>query len=296
VKATLRLAVALAVAAGITRPTTAQETSIFRASIESVSVDVSVQQRGRPVTDLTMADFELQDAGVRQQLIEVGRETLPIDVTFVIDLSGSVQGPLLASLTRAIEATGRRLRPADRSSVITFNHRIRELRPLTEGGLPTPLALGTPTGQTSLLDALAVAFITTPESGRRRLTIVFTDGLDTTSFLDGATVVDLAKRAQAAVFTVALTAGSGRYPQPPAHEALFEQLAAISGGTLDVLQRDEDLSASFAKAFDDFRTSYVLRYTYEGPARPGWHDLAVRVTRRGTYDVRARQGYFSTGR
>jgi hypothetical protein len=60
-----------------------------------------------------------------------------------------------------------------------------------------------------------------------------------------------------------------------------------------VLQRDQDLSESFTQAFDEFRTSYVLRYTYEGPARPGWHELAVRVTRRGMYDVRARQGYFA---
>ena len=77
------------------------------------------------------------------------------------------------------------------------------------------------------------------------------------------------------------------------HEALFTGLANATGGALDVLQRDEDLSGSFAQAFEEFRTSYVLSYTYEGPDLPGWHQLQVRVTRPGTYEVRARQGYFS---
>ncbi len=267
---------------------------VFRASTASISVDVSVRQNGRPVTDLAPDDFELLDAGVAQQVTEVVRETLPIDVTCIIDLSGSVQGPVLEALTRAVTSIGERLRPTDRATVLTFNHQIRQVRPLAAGGWSN-LSIGTPSGLTSLFDAVTLSLISSPEVGRRRMVIVFTDGLDTTSFLDGAGMIEIARRSSSSVFIVALSEGTVRRPEPPAHEALFATLADTTGGALETLQRDEDISGTFAQAFDDFRTSYVLNYTYEGPPRAGWHPLDVQVRRAGTYEVRARQGYFSAG-
>lgn len=272
--------------------TAAAAQAIFRSGVDSVSLDVSVRQRGREIGDLTATDFDVRDNGLPQQILDVTRQVLPIDVTFVIDLSGSVDGPLLGAVTRAVEAVGPRLRPADRAAVLTFNTRVREVRPLSEGGLPTPLALGRATGQTSLFDALTVGLIAPPEPGRRRMLLLFTDGQDGASFIDGTSLLDLARRSEMAVFTVALTQGTARRPQKAVHAALFEALGEATGGTVVTLQQDQDLEASFVQAFDDFRTSYVLRYAYDGPARPGWHVLSVRVTRRGDYDVRARQGYF----
>ena len=34
---------------------------------------------------------------------------------------------------------------------------------------------------------------------------------------------------------------------------------------------------AFQQAFEDFRQSYILRYTPAGVARPGWHDIKVGV-------------------
>jgi len=271
----------------------AAQQPVFRAATASVTVDVSVRQKGRPVTDLGPADFEVLDAGVMQQVAEVARETFPIDVTCIVDMSRSVQGPVLEALSRAVNAIGQRLRPTDRASVITFNQQIRQLRALEPGGWPDGLALGTPSSLTSLFDAVTVSLIASPEIGRRRMAIVFTDGLDTSSFLDGASLIEIGRRSGTAVFTVALSEGTVRNPRRPAHEALFTALADTTGGVLDVLQRDEDLSGSFAQAFEDFRTSYVLSYVYDGPSMAGWHPIEVRVRRPGTYEVRARQGYFS---
>jgi hypothetical protein len=284
---------ALVVAAAAT--VAAAQQPVFRASTASVTVDVSVRENGRPVTDLDAADFEVTDAGLVQQVVEVARETLPIDVTCVVDLSGSVQGPVLEALSRAINAIGLRLRPTDRASVITFNQQIRQVRPLRPGGWPEGLALGTPSSLTSLFDAVTVALIASPEIGRRRMAIIFTDGLDISSFLDGEGMVEIARRSGAAVFTVALAEGTVRRPQRPAHEDLFTTLSETTGGMLDVVQRDEDLSGSFAQAFEEFRTSYVLSYAYDGPPLAGWHPIEVKVKHAGTFEVRARQGYFSEG-
>jgi Ca-activated chloride channel family protein len=268
--------------------------AVFRGGVDFILVDVSVRARGALVTALAATDFELFDGGVLQTIEEVSRETLPIDVVFVVDLSGSVEGPLLASLTRAIGAVRDQLRAGDRAGVLTFNHRLHEIDLMAAPGLGAALDLGTPMGQTSLLDATTMALIREPEAGRRRMAIVFTDGLDTTSFLDGPAMMDVARRAETAVFTVALTHGTARSHVPPPHEAMFAALAETTGGALAILQRNQDLSDSFVQAFDEFRRSYVIRYAYQGPARAGWHPLEVRIARRDqTYDVRARQGYFA---
>jgi hypothetical protein len=52
----------------------------------------------------------------------------------------------------------------------------------------------------------------------------------------------------------------------------------------------EDLSAVFVKILGEFRQRYVLTYTAQGVAGPGWHALQVRVNRRGPI-VKARPGY-----
>lgn len=284
---------ALLLLAALAAGAPAAQEVVFRASVATVAVDVAVQQDGRPVIDLGPGDFTVRDNGRLQEITGVIRETLPIDVTCIIDLSGSVQGPVLEALTRAVDAIGTQVRQTDRAGVVIFNQQIRQVRPLDAGGWPAGLSLGTPTALTSLFDAVSVSLIAPPETGRRRMAIIFTDGLDMTSFVDGSSILELARRSNMAIFTVALADGTARRPQPAAHEELFRALADTTGGVLDVVQRDEDLSASFTQAFEDFRTSYVLTYAYDGPAEPGWHPIEVTVERPGRFEVRARQGYFS---
>ena len=87
----------------------------------------------------------------------------------------------------------------------------------------------------------------------------------------------------------------GTQVRPP-HEAWLQSLTEVNGGRLEVVQGDGTLDASFARAVETFRTSYVLRYTVSSGRRAGWHDVVVRVTRPGDVDVRARRGYFGGAR
>lgn len=266
---------------------------VFRSGVTSVSVDVSVQQRGREVIDLAADEFELLDNGLPQRVGEISREVLPIDITFVVDMSGSVGGPLQEAMRRAITAVAERLREIDRTAVIEFNHQVREIRALSANTGPISLALGVPAGRTSMFDALTVSLVAAAEPNRRRMVILFTDGRDDSSFTDADAVVELATRSQMAVFTVAVADGTARRPGRAAQEAVFAALADATGGTTVVMQQDQDLAASFVRAFDGFRTSYVLRYAYDGPPQGGWHAIAVRVKRPGAFEVRARPGYFA---
>ena len=54
---------------------------------------------------------------------------------------------------------------------------------------------------------------------------------------------------------------------------------------------DPGLSEAFLRAIQDFRSSYVLRYTPEGVAPAEWHEIKVKVLKSGRHTVRARKGY-----
>jgi len=51
------------------------------------------------------------------------------------------------------------------------------------------------------------------------------------------------------------------------------------------------LYGAFAKAFDNFRQSYVLRYSPKGVPRAGWHQITVTVPRDKSVVIHARTGY-----
>lgn len=97
----------------------------FRSRTVAVSVTVSVKQGRHPVADLTSADFELLDNGVRQQVDVVSLERVPIDVTMVLTGFPIPQAAdHLRGLVSAEEI--RRLLPAtDRLRVVTANDGIR---------------------------------------------------------------------------------------------------------------------------------------------------------------------------
>jgi hypothetical protein len=260
---------------------------VFHSTTNYVTVTVSVRQSGRPIPNLTLQDFEVTDAGHPQILSEATYERFPSDVTFVVDLSGSITSGLLDTLRSAVATVSRRLGPEDRTSVQTFNHRIQVRQPMIVGA--PSLDFGRPDGGTSLVDAVTIALLAKPAPERRRAVIVFSDGRDTTSFTEGSALVDIAARRDAAIFVVALRTNVQAVDRD--RNSLFNRMARVSGGQALLISNRDEVSGSFLRAFEDFRSSYVLRYTYAGPEVPGWHELGVKVLARGQFDIRARQGY-----
>jgi hypothetical protein len=301
---------------------------VFRAGVDAVAVDVLVTERNRPVTGLTVRDFEIADNGVAQTVLDVTQETAPIDVTIVADMSagGVVQTSVIAGGERIRDS----LRPDDRVRVITFRSVVREESPLlAPGDIPSlRMSPGThdwfmQSGHAACYDAIVLGAVTPPAAGRRQLMIVFSAGRDTASFLDAPTVADVVRRAGTAVFVVhavvnfspieRVPEGTTRLPIPVDAHAIpsrfFKELAEATGGSvqqvepISVLRYDsqrvhfrarmnhDGLEAAFLRALNEFRASYVLRYVPRGVPREGWHELSVRVTKRGRYEVRARTGY-----
>ncbi len=93
---------------------------IFRASVAAILVPVSVTNGNRPVTGLTTSDFELLDGGVVQDVAAATVESVPTDVTLVLDTSASVKGRALARFIADIQTIAESLRPNDCVRLITF--------------------------------------------------------------------------------------------------------------------------------------------------------------------------------
>jgi len=59
-----------------------------------------------------------------------------------------------------------------------------------------------------------------------------------------------------------------------------------------ISQTNQDLTALFRRALDEFRSSYVLHFAPRDAERGGFHTLQVKVPRRDGLTVRARRGYW----
>jgi VWFA-related protein len=306
--------------------TVSTQQPVFRSEADGVTMQVMVLRGNRPVGGLTGPDFELIDNGVPQTLATFASEQFPLDLTLLLDLSGSVDGPLLQRLKTAIADTARALGPNDRLRLISVSqvlHEVFGFRPRNE---PLPLADLTAQGATSLYDGLAAALMRNTERGRRQLIVAYTDGHDSTSILDETAVKDIARLSDAtadlvvAIPAVEDTEGAGRrLSQRPgtlegilsgpvtttraaaAHddERLLRDLAELvapTGGQVVALNRGDSVSKLFGASLERFRAGYVLQYVPKGVTAEGWHDVTISVRKRGRFDIQARKGYQGRGR
>lgn len=262
--------------------------AVFRANVEGVSVSVTVRRAGQVVTGLTAADFELLDNDVAQELASVSVETLPIDVTLLLDASGSVQGQRLERLKQAVLDTAKLLRPEDRLRLIAVQHAVYQVFPFQPGGSTPPVERLTASGGTSLFDGLTVALIQQSVPDRRPLVVAYTDGQDTISVLGARTVREVSGFTDAVVHFVVPSAG-GRN-RATGTTATLAELATQTGGTVFWVDYDAPMTAAFVAAIGEFRQSYVLRYTPRGVTPGGWHDVTVRV-KGAPAEITARKGY-----
>jgi VWFA-related protein len=325
---THHIALVACLALGALEAASAQQT-VFRASTDLVVVDVAVSANRQPVAGLTTADFELTDRGVPQTIDVTLVEQGPIDVTLLLDVSGSVEGPLLERLKTSVRDTARLLRPDDRLRVIAVQHILHEVVPMASAAQAPVIDALKADGGTALYDGLAAAMMRTSSPGRRQLVVAYTDGGDASSITSEERALAVSLQADAVVHLVVpvenardvqirqsgpmrrfgaaapssgpptVSGGATLDLRPMAAassnevftgESTLRELTARTGGQVFIVDLKDSISEAFKRALDEYRTSYVLRYVAQGVERAGWHDIVVRV-KKHDYQVRARKGY-----
>jgi VWFA-related protein len=264
----------------------AQQSPAFSSKIEAVRVDVLATDNGQPIRGLAAADFEILDNGVPQDVDLVSFEQIPLNVILALDMSDSVAGERLDHLRDAGRSLLGGLKKADQAALVAFSHRVELGSGLTSDAarVRTALDAAIPVGNTALIDG-AYAAITLGESDAgRALVIVFSDGLDTSSWLTADAVLDAAKRSDAVVYGVSV--------QSRVKPEFLRDLTSFTGGRLFEVEKTANLGSIFLSVLEEFRQRYLVSYTPRGVAKDGWHKLDVHI-RNKKATIKARPGYLA---
>ena len=270
----------------VTHPVAVSQQPVFSSRADIARVDVLVLKDGKPMRNLGAADFEVKDNGVLQQVELLSAEELPLNVVLALDHSDSLTGNGLRDLQNAGRALIDGLSDRDGAALVTFGSAVTAASELTRDREAVRAALMRPAsgGLTALIDGCFAGLMLGASEVGRSLLLVFSDGLDTSSWLTADAVISAAKRADVVTYGVV----AGKKPR----QSFLQDLAEATGGDVIEVGGTKDVGATFIRLLNEYRQRYLLSYTPTGVARNGWHRIDVRVKQRNV-TVRARPGYLA---
>jgi Ca-activated chloride channel homolog len=270
----------------------------FGVDLGVVNLSLSVMDtHEKHVTGLTEKDFVVFEDGVRQDICLFTRDRLPISLTLLLDASSSMRSNVRVAQAAAIRFI-HTLQPTDDAQVAQFTRRYTVLQEPTSdrAALEAAVRRVEASGETSLYESLYVALKDLKrqrqdDPTRRLAMVVLSDGEDTSSLVSEDQLMDLARRAEVAIYAIGLYG-----PRPPSASGplpthFLTALSRETGGRAYFPKELEDLEGAYARVADELRTLYGVGYVSGNPRRDGtWRRIAVMTTRENLI-VRHRLGY-----
>jgi Ca-activated chloride channel homolog len=307
----------------------AQDDDVIKVDSSIVRLNVGVVDRtGRPMTNLSKDDFAVYEDGVRQSISRFEPVVTPFSVVMILDMSGSTLGfrqTIKQSAARFVDA----LAPDDRVAVIEFYDKVNLRNDFTTDRriILNSISVANGRGKTQLYRALDLAMQKLANEGKRRKAIiVLTDGVDTElrdkdrDLLSKVKETDIpnalqpetsdalnrilnnADRQGVTIYPLALPTGDPKLlaDPTPTQVAMFqaarqrlEILANRTGGTLNAINRLEEMGKFYAAVAADIRTLYTVEYQPANDKRDGkWRAIKIEVNNPDLI-ARTRQGYFA---
>jgi len=283
----------------------AQQTPVFRAGVALVKVDAQVIDRGgHAITGLTAADFEVRDDGRPQKIAYFGRESEPLDLVLLLDVSGSMHRHL-QELAQTARAALRPLGSGDRVAVMLFSREaaVREQFTADFGIIERDLrdavderGLGSGTAINAAIISAAQYAAEQPVRGRRAILIV-TDNLSLNYKVPDDDVIRELYVADAVLNAILIGKQKrpgepkrGSYVNPDFTPSDVFKLAAATGGEAVEARKAAE---SFQAMIERIRARYSLQYTAPPGAPGAFHRIEVKVEGHPGAAVRARAGYFA---
>jgi Ca-activated chloride channel family protein len=307
----------------------AQDDDIIKVDSSIVRLNVGVvDQKGKPITSLTKENFTIYENGVKQNIARFEPTIAPFSVVMILDMSGSTKSfrdNIRFSAIRFLDA----LAPDDRVAVIEFFKKVNLLNDFTTNRKTVAHSIysANGVGDTQLYKALKLALEKLAKEGnRRKAIVVLTDGVDTEIRNSDRDILGKFEDAQVltaikpetneilnrilnqsdaegvTIYPLALPTGDpAKLADPtPRQIALFqaararlEVLAKRTGGTLNTINRLEEMSRLYAEVAADLRTLYTIEYQSNNDKRDGkWRDIKIETSNTELIS-RTRQGYFA---
>jgi Ca-activated chloride channel homolog len=275
----------------------------FRAGVDIVSLNVTVVEPGnRYVTDLDQADFYVFEDGVKQEVTFFNKRQQPIALSLLLDSSASMEDKL-DTLQKAATQFIRTLKPNDIAQIVDFDSRvdIRQAFTPNKQDLEAAILDTAAGGSTSLHNAIYISLkelrkmrAQSEQDVRRQALVVFSDGEDTSSLVSFEEVMDLAKRSETAIYTIALRSNEPSQSKGFREaEFVMRQLAQETGGRSFFPARVEDLAGVYTQIADELASQYTIGYTSKNNLRNGaWRRVIVQVARPNA-TPRTKKGYYA---
>jgi Ca-activated chloride channel family protein len=272
---------------------------VVRISSNLVPIPVSVvDRRGNAVVSLKLDDFELRVDGEVRPLSDLTRSETSVRLAMLFDNSGSLDAARDFEKQAAIRFFRKVLRAKDEAAIYSIETDSYLAQPLTHDLLrleQTVAMFGKPEGGTSLFDAIvAASSYLRPYSGRRVLVIV-SDGIETTSRMsDFDQVVQHVLADDCQIYVVQTGLYEGANLRALAAERRMEQLTGQTGGAVYLPKTTDQLDLAFDQIAADLAQQYVLSYYPSAEHRDGQlHKLELRIKSRNDVRVRSRRGYYA---
>lgn len=292
----------------------ARQEPVFRADVAEVRLDVQVASAKKTVTGLEAADFLVWDEDVPQEIVRFGRESDPLALVVLIDISGSMRKHA-REMSRAAREALAHLQEGDEVALMVFARDVERITPFTadfsnlerdiEVSAETPLGAGTATYHAVVE---AARYLETHGAGRpqlRRSILILTDNESLNYQISDAQVLR-ALYTSGAVLHAIVTSKSARPKPRPAGEYrnpdftptdIF-RIAEESGG--EAIRADR-ADKAFPVMMERLRSRYLLTFR-PAPAPPGlFRRVRVELTpeasrKHGKPQVRARSGYYTASK
>lgn len=273
-----------------------QSTPVFKVRGVTVSMQATVSDGRRLVTDLTADDFTIFDNGRPQPLTVFRREVRPMSVVMLFDTSMSMENSI-GLVREGARQFVNHLLPTDRVELATFNSQIWWVRPFTNDrtrlnrllDFLEPRTIGPSTALWMAIDRSINEL--EPVEGQKVL-LVFSDGEN--NVRKGPDSLRVRLRAitnDVMVYAIALKTTYTINGQTQ-HSELDKDLPLITeatGGGYVELKTSDELGATFKQIIDELHQQYTLGF--EAPELDGkMHDITVKV-RGKDLTVRTRRNY-----
>ena len=277
----------------------------FRSTVDIVSLNVTVVDgAAHYITDLEQTDFSVFEDGVKHDIVFFTRRPQPIALSLLLDSSASMEDKLQTLQIAAVNFV-KRLKPTDLAQVIDFDSRvsIRQAFTSNPGELESAILQTVSGGSTSLHNAIYVSLkelgkikALNEEDVRRQALIVFSDGEDTSSLVSFEEVLDLAKRSETSIYTIALRGNDSSTRGFREAEFVMRQLAQETGGRSFFPAKIEDLNGVYSQIADELASQYTIGYTSKNPRNDGAFRRIVVQVARPNVSARTKKGYFAPTR
>ena len=269
---------------------------VVRVTSNLVAVPATVvDSRGIAVTNLKLEDFELRVDGQPNTISEISRADTPVRMAMLFDNSASLNESRDFEKRAAIRFFRNVLRPVDQAAVFSVSTDVTLVEPLTNDARRLELTIdsfGKPEGATSLFDGIIQAGTYLHPYPGRRVIVIVSDGVDTTSHADFDTTMQRALADDCQIYVVQTGLYESANLRALAAERRMQEFTAQTGGAVYIPKSADDLDDAFAQIAADLAQQYILSYYPAQDKRDGkYHLIAVRVRTKPNARVRARKGF-----